>query len=388
MSQERYDVVVVGSGVIGSSIAYHLARKQLRVAVLERGGIAEEPVASWASAGGVRRQGRHTAEARLASESIARWETLEQELDADLQYRQGGNLFLAETDDEAQQLVAFVCEQQTNGFGDVRLLDRQEVHALVPALSAHIVAGSYSPQDGQADPPRTTRAFAIAAQRLGAIYLKNTPVSSLLLRGGHIVGVNSEHGTLYSDHVVLAAGAWSDEIAASIGLRLPVRMEAPQMLLSSPAEVGMLRPVLGTAGRLLSLKQLSDGSFLLGGGWSGDPTPDRRHYTLRPASVQGNWEVACAILPGVKQQRVVRSWCGLEAVSIDDIPFIGPVAGLTGLTLALGFSGHGFAISPAVGRCVADQIAGLAVPELAGLSPARIASFSHEHIEAFVNAPL
>jgi len=167
-------------------------------------------------------------------------------------------------------------------------------------------------------------------------------------------------------------------------LHLPVRMEAPQMLLSSPAEVGTLRPVLGAVGRPLSLKQLSDGSFLLGGGWSGDPTPDRQHYTLRPASVEGNWDVACAVLPALKQQRIVRSWCGLEAISIDDIPFIGPVAGLAGLTLALGFSGHGFAISPAVGRAVADQVVGLPVPELAGLSPARMAMFSREEIYAFV----
>ncbi len=388
MSQERYDVLVVGSGVIGSSIAYHLACKQLRVAVLERGGIAEEPVASWASAGGVRRQGRHGAEALLASEAIERWKTLEQELDADLQYRRGGNLFLAETDDEAQQLVSFVREQQAHGFSDVRLLDSREVHDLVPALSTHIVAGSYSPQDGQADAPRTTRAFATAAQRLGAIYLKNTPISSLLLHGDRVDGVNSGRGTLRAEQVVLAAGAWSDEIAASVGQRLPVRMEAPQMLLSSPADMGILRPVLGTAGRPLSLKQLSDGSFLLGGGWSGDPTPDRRHYMLRPASVQGNWDVACAVLPVLMQQRIVRSWCGLEAVSIDDIPFIGPVAGLAGLTLALGFSGHGFAISPAVGRCVADQIVGHATPELAGLSPARMASFSPEQINAFVSAAL
>jgi sarcosine oxidase subunit beta len=80
-------------------------------------------------------------------------------------------------------------------------------------------------------------------------------------------------------------------------------------------------------------------------------------------------------LPAVAQQRIARSWCGLEAQSIDDIPFIGPVPGLDGLTLALGFSGHGFAISPAVGRAVADQLAGHPTPELDGLNPARIATF-------------
>jgi sarcosine oxidase, subunit beta len=295
---------------------------------------------------------------------------------------------LAETDDEAHQLLTFVQQQQQHGFADVRLLDYRAVHDLVPSLSAHIIAGSYSPQDGQADPPRTTRAFAAAAQRLGAIYCQETPVSSLLLRGDRVDGVSSARGTLHADHVVLAAGAWSDDLAASIGLRLPVRMEAPQMLLSSPSDTHILPPVLGTLNRPLSLKQLPAGSFLLGGGWPGDPTPDRLHYTLRPESVQGNWDIACDVLPALKQQRIVRSWCGLEAVSIDDIPFIGSVSGLAGLTLALGFSGHGFAISPAVGRCVADQIAGLAIPELAGLSPDRMNDFSHEQVDAFKNAAL
>src|SRR5262245_48526886 len=165
---ERTEILIIGAGVVGSAIAYHLALDGRRVLVVDRARVAEAPAASWASAGGVRRQGRDPAEAALASAAIARWPTLEQELQADLHYRQGGNLLLAEHDDEAVSLVAFIQEQQTMGFTDVRLLDRDDVRALVPGVSDHIVAGSYSPADGQADPARTTRAFATAAQRHGA----------------------------------------------------------------------------------------------------------------------------------------------------------------------------------------------------------------------------
>src|SRR5437764_13327844 len=182
MQHPNFEMIVIGGGVIGSSIAYHLARQGQQVLAVERSQVASEPAASWASAGGVRRQGRHPAEARLAIEAIERWKTLAEELQADLHYRSGGNLLLAESDAEAEQLATFVQHQQELGFTDVRLLDRQETQELVPGLNEHVLAGSYSPTDGQADPVRTTRAFAAAAQRHGATYWNRTASLALLAR--------------------------------------------------------------------------------------------------------------------------------------------------------------------------------------------------------------
>src|SRR5947209_6186744 len=383
-NENNVEILIIEGGVIGSSIAYHLARQGQQVMVAERSEVASTPAASWASAGGVRRQGRHPAEARLAIEAIERWKTLAEELDADLHYRRAGNLLLAESDAQAGQLAALVQRQQELGFTDVRLLNRQETHALVAGLNEQVVAGSYSPADGQADPALTTRAFAAAAQRHGAIYWNPTAALALLAQGDRVIGAQTGRGEVLAQHVVLAAGAWSDQLAASIGLRLPIRTRALQMILSTPAQPNIFQPVLSALDRSLSLKQLPDGAFLLGGGWLGDPTPDRRSYTTRPESIEGNWTTACELLPIVGQQRIARTWCGLEAHSIDDIPFIGDVPGLDGLTLALGFSGHGFALSPAIGRAVADQVNGQPVPELNDLSPARISNFSPGDVEAFI----
>src|SRR5258708_11828941 len=162
MSTINTEIVVIGAGVIGNAIAYHLARQGRRVLVVEQSEIASTPAASWASAGGVRRQGRHPAEARLAIEAIERWQTLEQELEANLHYRQGGNLLVAESEAEANSLIDFVQQQHIIGFSDVCLLDRQEIQSLVPNLTNNVIAASYSPTDGQADPPSTTRALAQA----------------------------------------------------------------------------------------------------------------------------------------------------------------------------------------------------------------------------------
>jgi sarcosine oxidase subunit beta len=335
----------------------------------------------------VRRQGRHPAEAHLASEAIQRWPTLAQELDADLHYRQGGQLLLAESDSEAEQVAAYVLQQQSLGFSDVRLVNRAGALQLVPGLNSQVVAGSYSPADGQASPPHTTRAFAQAAQRLGATYWTNTAALALITHASRVTGVRIAQSDVAAQHTILAAGAWSDELALTAGLRLPIRTVALQMLLSTPAQPRILQPVISAVSRKLSLKQLDDGSFFIGGGWLGDITPDRRSYTTRPASIQGNWSTACELLPAVAQQRIARSWCGLEAQSIDDIPFIGPAPGLEGLTLALGFSGHGFALAPAVGRAIANLINGQPTPELAGLNPARMTHFEPGQIERFISAP-
>jgi sarcosine oxidase, subunit beta len=188
-----------------------------------------------------------------------------------------------------------------------------------------------------------------------------------------------------ADAVVLAAGVWSDDIARTAGIDLPMRTRAPQMLLSSPAPLRTLTPVIGATGRRLSLKQLRGGEFMLGGGWPGITSADRLSYTMLESSIRDGWAAAVAILPAVGEQHIVRKWCGLEAESFDKIPFIGPWPGVEGLIVATGFSGHGFAISPAVGRCIADQLAGRPAPELAGLDPSRVSTFDPAEVARYVH---
>lgn len=386
MSRSNFDVLVIGSGVNGGFSAYHAARNGLKVCVLERAEPGVEPSASWASAGGVRRLGRHVAEVPLAIEAIERWKTLEDELEADLKYHRDGMIIFAETDEDAVAMEAFVREQNENGLDDVRLIDRAEALEIVPGINDRVINGSYSPSDGHAHPPSTTRAVAAAAQRHGAEYRNGVRVTELIQQGDRVVGVRTAEGDEYfADETVLAAGAWSDEIAGSIGLRLPIYMRVPQMLLTTPGVPGTLKPVLSSRNRALSLKQLPGGEFFIGGGWPGEVGEDRLSYTVLPSSVEGSWAAATGLLPAVAETRIAQSWCGLEAQSIDGLPFIGRVPGVDGLVLAVGSSGHGFAISPAVGRAVAEVVMGRPTPQLDGLSPARIFSFDPEAVDKFIN---
>src|SRR6266567_224646 len=380
------EVLVIGGGVTGSSIAYHVARQGRNVLVVERNEIAVEPAASWASAGGVRPQGMEPTEAALARAALTRWPTLAEELEADLQYRQGGHLLLAENDVEAEQLHTFVKRQHELGLVDVTFVDRKAAFHLVPGLGEQVVAGSFSSASGQANPRLTTRAFANAAKRYGAIYWTSTECLTLQRVADRVVGAQTGRGTVQAEQIVLAAGAWSSELAGSVGIQLPLRMRVLQALLSSPAPAGVLRPVLSAVGRALSLKQLPAGALLLGGGWLGDPAPDGRSYALREASQQGNWATACELFPPLRKLRCVGAWGGLQAHSPDDLPFIGSVSGLEGLTLALG-SWYGLAVAPAIGRFVADHLAGLPTPELDQLTPDRIAHFDPAHVAAFLAEP-
>jgi sarcosine oxidase, subunit beta len=380
------DVLIVGGGVIGSSIAYHAVRAGLSTLVLDRQGPASPHAASWASAGGVRSQGRHPAETPLAIAAIRRWASLADELDADLRYRRGGTLQVAESDEQAVEVKAHVERQHARGLSEVTLLARQDVLEIVPGVQPGVTAGSYAPNDGQADAVLTTQAFAAAARRLGAQYRTGAAVLELIADGDRVRGVRTATDTVRAGTVVLAASAGSTALAATVGLRLPVRPLALQMLRSTPAPRGTLRPVLGAAHRALSLKQLEDGAFLIGGGWPADIIDaGAGQARLLPERISGNWADACGVLPEVARYEITASWYGIEAESIDGIPFLGAVPGWPGLLVATGFSGHGFALAPTVGELIAAEVLGQAPPaDVSGLRAARITDLDLGTVRRFV----
>jgi sarcosine oxidase subunit beta len=361
------DVIVVGAGVIGASVAYHLARDGAAVTLVDPGS-PRSPSASWASAGGVRSQDRDAAEWPLTVAAAARWPILEEELGADCEFRRGGHLHVAVDADLVGRLAARVAAERRAGVA-VELIDGDTARELAPGLTTDAVAATWTAGDGQANPRLTTAAFIAAARRNGAALLSDTVVA-LTTDGDAVTGVRTASRLLSAGVVVVAAGSWSPALLDAAGTRLPIRAVSLQML-RTVAMRARLGPTVGAEQLPISIKQVPDGSHLIGGGWPGDIDVRAHTASVREDSVAGNRGAAARLLPHLADAALADRWCGLECTSDDSLPFIGDAPQRRGLYVAVGFSGHGFQIAPAVGEAVAADLLHGPARALAQLRPAR-----------------
>jgi glycine/D-amino acid oxidase-like deaminating enzyme len=356
-------IVIVGGGLTGLSTAWHLGRADpsVRVTVLERA--HRGAAASGASAAGVRVLGRDPAERPLALASLARWPDLARELEGETGYRRGGGLRVALDDAAWREAPGWVAEQRADGV-PVDVVDAASALRRAPGLAPGVRGGVFCAMDGQAEAMATVHAFAAAAKRLGALLLDGVGARGIVTEGGRVVAVARTDGARQPcDVAVLAAGAWSAPLLAPLGIRLPVETRALQMLLTEPAPAA-LDPVVGAFGRRLSLKQLDTGAYLIGGGWPADIQDHAANaWALRQDSVSASQQVAREVHPPTGRCALARGWAGLEAFMPDGLPVIGGIPAIEGLLVAAGFSGHGFALSPAVGDVLARLALGQAARE-------------------------
>jgi sarcosine oxidase subunit beta len=368
-------VVIVGGGLMGLSAAWQLRRADpgVRVVLLERARVGA--AASGASAAGVRVMGRDPAERALALVSLQRWAELDRELEGLTGYRRGGGLRVALDEAAWRQAPAWVAEQQADGV-PLEVLDAAEARRLAPAVAASCLGGVYCAIDGQAEAGPAVLAFANRARRTGVRLEERVGAEQVIVERGRVVAVARTDGRREAcDVVIIAAGTWSPRLLAPHGVRLPFTTRALQMLLTEPAP-GALAPVLGAFDRKLSFKQLAGGAYLIGGGWpAAMPDEAGNRWEMIDASVQSSLAVAREVYPPVADAKLARGWAGLEAFTPDDLPVLGPVPGLEGVLVAAGFSGHGFALAPAVGEVLARLALGRDAREdlWRGLRPARFA---------------
>ena len=348
------DIIVIGAGIVGSSTAYFLAKAGFKVTLMDRRTPLAGGSATQACAGGVRQQGRAPVEIPLAIYSINLWSGLEAELEDDLEYRQDGMTVVTENEDQVPALVDRIKQEQSLGL-DIRLLQNEALHRLIPGLSAPMLAGSYCPTDGHANPMRTVNAFVAAAQRHGTHVQWGCAAEGFIVENQRLAAVKTSTGNLTCGQAILAAGYWSRALAATLGLNLPFQANPLQMMVTA-RRPHVLDQVLAWVGNGISLKQMPSGGFVIGGGWPGYGDPATYQTRLMPGSMAKSARTTMGLFPAIAGVPVMRAWVGIEAFGADGMQVVGPVPRVDGLIIAAGFSGHGFAIGPGVGALIAGYL--------------------------------
>ena len=349
-----WDAIVVGGGLHGLSPALHLARRGKRVLVLERRHVGRH--SSGINAGGVRRLGRDLREIALSQVAFEMWHAIERLVGDDCGFRASGQVKVAESAADLATLERRRDSVRALGWQHEELVDRDELRRLVPALAPHCVGALICRDDGAADPYRTTLAFARAAAGAGAEIREGVGVVALepTSFGWRVRGDDGreEEGAV----VVNAAGAWATRIAAMAGETIPCGVKASMMIVTERLPP-FVEPTIGATSRSLSFKQTSSGTVLIGGGHQGRCDVEREVSVPDFANLAKGAQVATALFPQMRGVKIVRSWCGIEARTADEIPVLGPSATAPGLFHSFGYSGHGFQLAPAAGAAIAELIA-------------------------------
>jgi glycine/D-amino acid oxidase-like deaminating enzyme len=363
---KKADIVIIGGGIIGASIAYHLTQKQLTPLVLEQGDIASG--SSGACEGLLLLQSKKPGiHLQLAQASTRRFPSLGEELGAEIEYEQKGGLVVIESREELDAMKVFADKQRADGV-DLTLLDGAQTRELEPALSAHITGATYSPGEGQVNPFLLTRAFLRAAERRGATVALHTAVTGIAVAHSRIRGVETTGGRVETPLVINAAGAYAAVIGEMVNRTLPIKPRRGQILvtevmpptikrclLSAAYIAAKFNPKLAEAGGMgFAVEQTASGSILVG---------STREFVGfdRNTTYSGINTIAgqiLRVLPGLRDLHIIRAYAGLRPFTPDGLPILGPVSGLEGFFMAAGHEGDGVTLSPITGELVAQVVAG------------------------------
>jgi len=353
---EQVDVVVVGGGVMGASIAFHLAEAGAgQVLLLERDQLACGSTSK--AAGGVRAQFSDPVNIALGARSLEAFEAFGQRPGHEIDLVQNGYLFLVTDPDDLRAYEQSVALQNRMGVPS-RLLTADEAARLSPAaVTDDVLGAAFHARDGHCTPESVVQGYAAGARRHGAVVRTGVAVEAIEVRGGEVIGVRTSAGTVRAATVVVAAGAWSQQLAATAGVDLPVTPLRRQILVSealSPALVEQMpssMPMTIDVSTTLYLHREGPG-VLFGMSY----TAERPGFLT---SYSEDWidDLMAAVdrrFPVLSEVGIAQRWAGLYEVTPDHNALIGEAGSVSRLLYATGFSGHGFLQGPAVGEVIRD----------------------------------
>ncbi|MGM4986126.1 NAD(P)/FAD-dependent oxidoreductase [Rhizobium sp. 11_C7_N12_5] len=377
MFDRKNDVVIIGGGLQGCAIALFLAKAGSKVTVIDKTVAGRH--ASGVNAGGLRLLLRDHREYPIAVRAMDIWAHLDQFVgqaaaEASEVQLQTSQIAIAMDEDEMAWAGERERDMKRRGIPNEQLLDGADIRRLLPGISSQVLGGLVSRPDGHANPANAARAFRMAAAAGGAHFEERCCVVGIDLNGSGSWRVTTDRGTAEAEIVVNCAGAWGAGLAGLVDENLELRSMALSMMVTARVEP-FVAPVVIGIDRPLSFKQSAVGSLVIGGGIAGKPCLEEgTSFTVMDRMVSSARATVDAF-PCLSDIPVLRTWSGLEGVTPDGIPYIGPSARHPGLWHVFGFCGHGFQLSPAVGETVAASL-------LSGNIDARLQPFAVDRFQA------
>ncbi len=346
------EVIIIGGGVIGLSIAYHLGqRKAGRVVLLEKGQLGEGSTSR--CVGGIRTQFSTEINILFSLESMKAFERFEEEFGVDPEFRRIGYLFLATTHSELEVFKENV-QLQKKFHIPVELLDPDIIKREWPHLKVDdLSGGTFCPRDGYAGPSEVLSGFVRGAKRCGVEIYEGEEVKEILVSRGRVMGVRTDMEEISAPIVVNAGGPYASLIGEMAGVQIPVRPLRRQVFVTAPFHLtDQTIPLTIDFHRGWYFHQELDGLLLSG---PLDKEPSFNTSVDYEARVEAS-ENAIYRVPALEGARIARGWAGLYEITPDNHAILGRVPELEGFILANGFSGHGFQHSPAVGKVISELI--------------------------------
>jgi sarcosine oxidase, subunit beta len=351
------DVVIIGGGIVGSSIAYHLTAAGCKdVLVIERE-TAQGKGSTGKSMGGVRAQFSTPVNIQMSLYSIPFYAAFDEQLGYPAGYRPQGYLFCATHEKHLAYLRANYEKQIALGLKNVRIISAEEIRGMFPQLrSDDIIGGSFCSTDGFVDPYSAMVGFMSRAAGQGATLWKHTEVTGMKLDGARIAGVETSRGPVATRKVVNAAGAWAASVAKMAGVDLPVEPLRRMLVPTEPFDqFPHTAPMIIDMSNGFHFRPEGLG-FLLA--WN-DPEETHGFKTdFEPSFIEKILTRAADRVPIFENLAVnpKRAWAGLYEMTPDHHPILGEAPGIPGFFLANGFSGHGVMHAPATGKVLSDLI--------------------------------
>lgn len=350
---ERYDVAVIGAGVMGASAALFLARGGMKVLLLDRGEICRE--ASGVNAGTLTLHMTRAALIPYAQAGWKMWTSAERWLGTGVDAVATAGLSLAFTDTEVEMLEQRAAVRREHG-AEIRVIDPQRAVELEPGLNPRLLKAAWCETDGYASAYLTGRAFRHALVEAAVTIAEQRSVVGLESgdRGFTVRGTGGE--AWLASRVVLAGGVWLGQMLSWLGVSIAVKCLINQLIVTERLRP-VMRTVLSVASGLLSLKQFGNGTVLIGGGWQGLGDPERGGVETLPDNLIGNLRLARWTVPALAEARITRIWLGLEAETADAMPLLGAVPGVRDAWV-IGSAHSGYTSGPYLGQLLAEHMLG------------------------------